>query len=320
MTGMEPGSSAIEVSGLVKKYPGSESPALDGISFTVTRGEIFGLLGPNGAGKTTLVSVLSTLAGFDSGSVRVLGLDARSRKSGIRRATGVVPQDIALYPALTALENLRFFGSLYGLSGSDLDSRSRSALRLVGLEAKADIRACTFSGGMQRRLNLAAGIVHSPSVLLLDEPTVGVDPQSRRFIFENVRKMAAEGATVLYTTHYMEEAEELCSRVAILDMGRIIALAAPAALVESHGADRALFKLPARPEEALLAGLRSVAGVEGAECPDRVLEISLKSARKSLPEVIAFLDSRGAIAESMEIKPASLEGVFIKLTGRQLRD
>jgi len=213
---------AIEAEGLVHSYPGSERPAVDGLSLKVKPGEIFGLLGPNGAGKTTTLSILGTLLRPLAGKVTIGGLELGCNRHAVRRIIGLVPQEIALYPMLTARENLRFFGKLQGLGGSRLKDRIETALSAVGLAKRADHKVGTFSGGMKRRANLAVGMLHDPRVLFLDEPTVGIDAQSRQLIMDRIEALRDGGTTVLYTTHYMEEAQRLCSRVAVMDGGRIM--------------------------------------------------------------------------------------------------
>ena len=203
----------IQIDGLVKRY--GERAAIDGLSLSIMEGEVFGLLGPNGAGKSTLIAILTGLIGPDEGSVKVDDLDLKTEPDRIKPLVGFVPQDLALYLTLSARDNLAFFGRIYGLKGRALEDRISWALGLANLSDRARDPVRTFSGGMQRRLNIAVGLIHKPRVLLLDEPTVGVDPQSRNFIFDHVEKLKEEGMTVLYTTHYMEEAERLCDRVAI---------------------------------------------------------------------------------------------------------
>jgi ABC-2 type transport system ATP-binding protein len=209
-------------SGLVYRYPGSQQPAVDGLDLVLDEGEIFGLLGPNGAGKTTAISILSTILRPSAGTVMVDNMDLLLKRRTLRRVIGLVPQEIALYPMLTARENLRFFGKLQGLSRGRLQGCIDTALAAVGLMNRADQAVGTFSGGMKRRANLAAGMLHQPRILFLDEPTVGIDTQSRRLIMEQIETLRDGGTTILYTTHYMEEAQRLCSRVAIMDQGRIL--------------------------------------------------------------------------------------------------
>lgn len=221
----------LQVRDLVKVYRGSGEPALSGLNFTVRTGEIFGLLGPNGAGKTTAISIICTLIPPTRGDVVLCSLDISRHPSETRRLFGLAPQEIALYPSLTARENLRYFGRLCGLTGRTLARRVDECLSLVGLADSRDVRIDRFSGGMKRRANFAAAVLHTPRVLFLDEPTVGVDAQSRNMILENLGALRRAGTTIIYTTHYMEEAEQLCSRVAVIDKGRIIAEGTPQSLI-----------------------------------------------------------------------------------------
>jgi ABC-2 type transport system ATP-binding protein len=229
-----PSASILEVTDLVKRYNGAGRPALDGLTLTIRPGEILGLLGPNGAGKTTAVSIVSTILRPSAGRVVVCGIDLKDKPRRARPFIGLVPQEIALYAELTARENLAFFGHLQGLRGARLKERLSSALAAVGLEARAHQKIATFSGGMQRRINLAVGILHAPRLLLLDEPTVGIDPQSRHLIQEKLQTIKQEGAAMLYTTHYMEEAQQLCDRVAIMDNGRILCQGPPHDLIAAR--------------------------------------------------------------------------------------
>jgi ABC-2 type transport system ATP-binding protein len=219
------------VKGLTQRYPGMEQPALDALDLCIRQGEIFGLLGPNGAGKTTAISILSTILRPTKGSVALKQIDLLRHPMQARRIIGVVPQDIALYPQLSAGENLSYFGRLHGLRGRRLDAAIRAALAAVGLENRERHRVESLSGGMKRRVNLAAGLLHGPELLFLDEPTVGVDIQSRRLIMDKLLEIKDTGTTMIYTTHYMEEAHQLCNRVAIMDHGRILAQGRPQVLV-----------------------------------------------------------------------------------------
>ncbi len=225
---------AVVIENLSKRYAATEPPAVDGLTLKIRQGEIFGLLGPNGAGKTTTISILSTLLPPSSGRVWIDGIDGVKYRKKARQQIGLVPQEIALYPELTALENLSFFGRLQGLRGKELQSGVRMALRAVGLDAHAHRRILTYSGGMKRRTNLAVGIVHNPPILLLDEPTVGIDAQSRQLILEKLTDLKRAGTTMVYTTHYMEEAQQLCDRVAIIDKGRILAEGLPERLMADY--------------------------------------------------------------------------------------
>jgi ABC-2 type transport system ATP-binding protein len=223
----------IEIKHLTKIYKGSDKPAIDNISLDIEPGEIYGLLGPNGAGKTTTISILCGLFDPTAGNVYIDGMNYEHSAEKIKSIIGVVPQDIALYPSLTAKENLVFFGHLYGLKGKQLRDRINECLELFGLEKNADRKIKTYSGGMKRRINLIAGILHKPKVIFLDEPTVGVDVQSRNVILEHLRNINKEGATLIYTSHYMEEAENFCTRVAIIDQGKIITEGRPKDLIAS---------------------------------------------------------------------------------------
>jgi len=234
---------AISVTGLVKRYRGSDEATVNGLDLEVREGEIFGLLGPNGAGKTTTLSIVCGLMKATSGSVRVFGVDVTRHPARIKHLLGFVPQDIALYQTLTARENLEFFGRMHGLRGAALKERIAELLAVVGLEKSADRRVATYSGGMKRRANLAAGIIHQPRLLVLDEPTVGIDAQSRGLIFENLRALSGAGKTMMYATHYMEEAQQLCTRVAIMDSGRVLIQGPPGRLVADRPGCRNLEEL-----------------------------------------------------------------------------
>jgi ABC-2 type transport system ATP-binding protein len=229
-----PGKLMIEIDQLTKVYKGAEKPAIDHISLNIAKNEIFGLLGPNGAGKTTTISILCGYLTPTSGKVIIDGLNLQTNKSQIKKIIGVVPQEIALYSSLTAYENLRFFGHFYGLKGSSLKKRIFECLEIFGLENNANKKISTFSGGMKRRINLIAGIMHKPLVLFLDEPTVGIDVQSRNVIIDHLKELNNQGMTLIYTSHYMEEAEKLCTKVAIIDNGNIIIQGTPNELLNQY--------------------------------------------------------------------------------------
>ncbi|MFC2102223.1 ABC transporter ATP-binding protein, partial [Bacteroidota bacterium] len=224
----------IRITNLTKYYKGSEEPAIDHLSLDIQRNEIFGLLGPNGAGKTTTISILCGLFPPTEGDVSIDGLDIRSNHEKIKHIIGIVPQEVALYPTLTGLENLQFFGKMYGLRGSVLKDRINNYLVRFGLEKFARKQVSSYSGGMKRRVNMIAGLLHKPKILFLDEPTVGIDVQSRNVILEFLHELREQGTTIIYTSHYMEEAEKLCNRVAIVDQGKLIALGNPGELVNEN--------------------------------------------------------------------------------------
>jgi len=294
--------------------------AVDGVGFEIAAGETYGLLGPNGAGKTTTVSMICGLLASDGGEVTVAGRAIDPKATDAKVAIGYVPQEIALYPDLTARENLRFFGRLYGLRGSELAERITNVLEIVALDDRADERVDHYSGGMKRRLNIAAGLLHSPKLLVLDEPTVGVDPQSRNAILENVEKLAAEGVAVLYTTHYMEEAERLCDRVAIMDAGRIIAEGTRRELVDKLGEVDRVEIAGTGPLTKLARTIKSLDDVQDASASEGTVHVLVRGGRHVLPKLIELADRAGVGVTSVEVIEPDLEAVFLHLTGKALRD
>ena len=308
----------IAVEDLHKAY--GDVQAVQGVSFRIARGEVFGLLGPNGAGKTTTIGMMTGLLPADRGRVLVDGDGLARKPMAVKRRVGIVPQELALYPTLSGRDNLRFFGQVYGLRGRRLQERVTEVLALVGLTDRADDAVQTYSGGMKRRLNIAAGLVHAPEVLFLDEPTVGVDPQSRNAIFEGVERLAREGMTIVYTTHYMEEAQRLCHRVAILDEGRIVALDTPEALVRSMGAGLLVVGVPSEGTEALQACLARHPAVIDVERRDGRLHVRVHHTQEGLTALLSALGETGGTVRSLAVWEPNLESVFLHLTGKQLRD
>ena len=308
----------LEASDLHKSF--GENKAVDGVSFMVQEAESYGLLGPNGAGKTTTISMVCGLLKRDSGTVLVAGqpLDEKSVKA--KSAIGYVPQEIALYPDLSATENLKFFGKLYGWSGKQLEERTKSVLDLVGLSDRARERISKFSGGMKRRLNIAVGLLHDPKLLVLDEPTVGVDPQSRNAILENVETLKNQGLAVLYTTHYMEEAERLCDRVGIIDQGKIIAEGTRRELVASIGQKDKVSIAAHGDIEKAAAACRHLDGVEEVSATDEGIQLICSQGRRLLPKIMEAIGQSGAEVVSAEVIEPDLEAVFLHLTGKALRD
>jgi ABC-2 type transport system ATP-binding protein len=314
-----PSSPIVVADGLVKRF--GDMTAVDGVSFSIAEGSIFGLLGPNGAGKTTTISMLSCLLKPDSGDVIVDGHSVRTDSGAVRRVLGVVPQEIALYPTLTAVENLRFWGRMYGLGGRKLSAAVAYGLKMAGLEDQAKKRIEKFSGGMKRRINIAAGVLHRPRVLLMDEPTVGIDPQSRNHILDTVRELNREGMTVLYTSHYMQEVEALCDRIAIVDHGRVIAQGSLEELRTLVGdEDRVHVELAEEAREVALAAVRVVPGVSRAELVESTLEVLAPEAAPVLGKIVQAVAEAGASVRSVEVVEPNLESVFLHLTGRALRD
>ncbi len=306
----------LEVRDLRKRY--GATVALDGVSFSVAEGEIFGLLGPNGAGKTTLLSILSCLLAADSGQVRIAGRSIDRADKEVCTMIGIVPQELAIYGELTARENLQFFGSLYGVKGVALQHRVEEVLAAVALSDRANERANTFSGGMKRRLNLGAALVHEPRLLLLDEPTTGVDPQSRNRIFEEVRRLNAAGMTVVYTSHYMEEVQALCPRIGIIDHGKLIALGAlPELLQKLPGLIRLRVPEATEPLQRRLADLESAKILTRDEA---VFELECLDVKATLLRLLGILNELRMEFVSLETEEPNLERVFLHLTGRALRD
>jgi len=310
----------VEANELVKQYPGSPEPAVRGISFAIQQGEIFGFLGPNGAGKTTTISMLSCLLKPTKGHATVAGFDLVSQPTDVKRRIGLVPQDLALYPTLSARDNLLFFGRIYGLKGTNLRQRVDDALKMVDLFDRAGDAIETFSGGMKRRVNIAAGLLHKPEVLFLDEPTVGVDPQSRNFIFDNVESLNQDGLTVLYTTHYMEEAQRLCNRVAIVDQGQIIALDTPKGLIDSLGGGIIHLGVPPEMPASLATEVERLSDVQSVTHTDGKLEITAQHTQHTLVNLIKIFNEADISITSLEILEPNLETVFLHLTGKRLRD
>ena len=303
---------AVEIRGLTKRF--GELQALAGVDLHVAPGEVLGLLGPNGAGKSTLVRALTGRVRPDAGEIRLFGRPADA--PGARDLLGYVPQEIALYPVLTARQNLRVFGRYQGLEGAALAAAIAQGLAFANLEDRAGDPVEPFSGGMKRRLNLAVGILHRPRAVLLDEPTVGVDPQSRERIYAMIGELAAAGVAILYTTHYMEEAERLCDRVAVIDHGRVIATGTQAELVRATvGAGRAIHVDGDRPIPAALAAGFPGATVEG----DRLL-LTTPEPAQVIPRLLAAFERAGVGVRDLELVTPGLESVFLHLTGRELRE
>jgi ABC-2 type transport system ATP-binding protein len=315
----------VEAKNLVKKY--GDLAVVNDVNLAIQEGEILGLLGPNGAGKTTFISMITGLLKPTSGQITVDGLDLQDNTYAVKAKMGLVPQELALYPTLSARDNLSFFGSIYGLGGKDLRERVDAVLELVELTERADEAIEKYSGGMKRRVNIAAGLLHHPAVLILDEPTVGVDPQSRNAIFEGVEALNRGGITVLYTTHYMEEAQRLCHRVAIIDEGKIIALDTPAALIRGLGGGILVLGLE-DPESGLGQGHVSTVADRVAELPavksasrdDGHLKIETHRFQEALMEILDITNQLDVRITSMEKWEPNLESVFLHLTGKRLRE
>ena len=310
----------LSITHLQKRF--GDRVAVDDVSFEVRAGETLGLLGPNGAGKTTTLSIMSGLARPDKGSVSFQGQAVHQDANHLKRRVGLVPQELALYDELSAWANLELFGGLYGLSGRQLAHRAEEALMLVGLENRRHDRVKGFSGGMKRRLNIAGALLHDPELILLDEPTVGVDPQSRNAIFENLEELKRRGKTLLYTTHYMEEAERLCDRIVIIDHGRVIANDTVRGLYRRLPASRAvLLEIDgASADESLLPGLAVLPGISAVQRTAGGVRIETDDFGVPLAGALEHIAGRGLHVTSVQTGLMNLEDVFIALTGHALRD
>ncbi|MDP4093304.1 MAG: ABC transporter ATP-binding protein [Bacillota bacterium] len=303
---------AIDIKNLVKRY--DSKTALDDVSFSVSSGSCFGLLGPNGAGKSTAMKILTGIIEYDSGSVDVLGFDLKSQKDDIRTLVGYVPQEITLYEKLSAYNNLRFFGELYGIKGRELKKRIDDVLEQVGLTDHANSLINTFSGGMKRRINIAAALLHKPRLLILDEPTVGIDPQSRNHIFGMIRALKKDGITVIYSTHYMEEVESLCDEIAIIDHGRVIAKGDLNKILDKHAVNAVYVES----EQMSKIPVFEYSGKVSKK--DRGWVIETSNILGTIQDITKKAMELNMAVKELEIVRPNLETVFLSLTGTSLRD
>jgi len=310
----------LRANNLVKKF--GDLTAVDDVSFEIYEGEIFSLLGPNGAGKTTTISMLSTLLTPTSGDAMINGFSIKNDNMQVRNYIGIVPQEIALYDDLTALENLYYWGRLYNLSGRTLELRVAEVLEQIGLADRAKDRIKTYSGGMKRRVNIAAGLLHKPKLLFMDEPTIGIDPQSRRMILDKVKELNQQGMAILYTTHYMEEAQELSNRVGIIDHGKLIAVGTQEQLTKQVGENDSIHILtdPMDDLSSIAAKLQGFDGITRVTVDESGLNLITSNAETNLAPIIQEVSQAGARIKSIEIIEPNLETVFLHLTGRALRD
>lgn len=310
--------SFVLVNDIKKSY--NRKPAVSGVSFSIKPGETFGLLGPNGAGKTTTISMLATLLKPDSGDILVGDNSVVTNPKGVKKLLGYVPQDIALYTSLSAEENLKFWGRMYGLKSDKLQERTKKVLELVGLTERAKDKVESYSGGMKRRINIAVGLLHEPKLLLMDEPTVGVDPQSRNKILETVKDLSQQGMTIIYTSHYMEEVEFLCDKVAIMDSGRIKGMGTVQELKELVG-NKDLIKIDLRKEitENEKNSLDELFN-SSLEVKQQEISILVENGAKEMTNILGKISDLGIEITAVDIQKPNLEKVFLHLTGRSLRD
>ncbi len=305
----------IDVKDIQKSY--GNIYAVKGISFSIAAGECYGLLGPNGAGKSTTINMLSTLFPPDTGEILINGLDIKKSPEEVKKILGVVPQEIALYANFTAWENMLFWGSLHSLKNNELHKKAEELLQFVGLSDRKNEKIKGYSGGMKRRINLACALLHSPKILLLDEPTVGVDPQSRNMIFELIESLNKQGMTVIYTTHYMEEAERLCDRIGIIDSGQIVAQGTLDELKQQSGIkDVIVMQCNQSPDAATIAAKLNLE----VEVTDHTIYIQTDNSKKDLTRCVISCSETGYEIHHIDIQKANLENVFLKMTGKQLRD
>lgn len=308
----------IEIKDLVKRY--KDNYAVNGVTFGIEEGEVFGLLGPNGAGKSTTLNCLIGLIQYDGGSIEIFGKKFTGAEREIRREIGYVPQDLAFFEELSAVDNVTYWGKLYGLRGKALKESVKEALERTGLWDRRKEQAKKYSGGMKRRLNIACAIVHHPKILLMDEPTVGVDPQSRNSILESIRELNQNGTTVIYTSHYMEEIEAICSKVAIMDFGKIIASGTVEELIASAATTTRMTLHFREQTQALVDFLRKLPSVLSCERREDGIDLTMQQGDWSFSSLVTRLSEAGYEIIGAEIEKPSLEAVFLQLTGKKLRD
>jgi len=309
----------VKMEQVIKKF--GDVTAVDKVSLEIEEGEIFGLLGPNGAGKSTAINMITGLLTIDKGSISIYGKDVRKDKMTTKSYVGIVPQDIAIYEDLTSLENVKFFASLYGLRGKMLEEAALEALEFTGLSEKKNQFPKNFSGGMKRRLNIACAIAHKPKLIIMDEPTVGIDPQSRNHILQSVKKLNEMGSTIIYTSHYMEEVEEICTRIAIMDHGKVIALGTCMEL-ENMINDRDVVVVTVSEPASRVDenSIREIPGVENVDVGENTVKITSAKEVTNLDKIIQYFIKNRFTIKSVESKTPDLETVFLSLTGRKLRD
>lgn len=308
--------SVVEIKDLVKKY--KDSLAVDNVNLNILRGEIYGLLGPNGAGKSTIINIISGILNPTYGEVSIFGESTKNKYA--KRQIGLVPQNLAIYSEYTAYENIKFFGKLYGLRGRELEHSIKEVLKFTGLEKVSNSRTKTFSGGMMRRLNIACGIVHNPKLIIMDEPTVGIDAQSRNHILDSIKKLNENGATIIYTSHYMEEVENLCTRIGIIDHGQIIAEGTKEELKNIVSDSTTLNIEVGSCEEININEIKNIVGVIEVSINENIIKINSVKEINNLDKIITHMTTKNIKIKNIGYKDIDLETVFLSLTGRKLRD
>lgn len=310
----------LELRGLSKYY--GDFQAVKSVDVTINKGDVFGFLGPNGAGKSTTISMIATLLKADKGQILIDGQPIHKDLDGFKKRIGIVPQDIALYPMLTGMDNLKFWGGAYGLKGQDLKNRIQAVSEIIGITERLSSKVESYSGGMKRRLNIGAALLHQPEILIMDEPTVGIDPQSRNHILESVKKLSEEGMTIVYTSHYMEEVEYLCDRLAIIDHGSIIALGSKEDIKSSVLEDTYFLIELDNYDEKTIEAFKEVGLSVSFDSVDACLRLKCQSGLDSFAGLSTRIEKAGLTGwvQSIRIEKPSLEAVFLQLTGRTLRD
>lgn len=309
---------SIKLTNVVKRY--DSKLAVDQVSLNIQKGEIFGLLGPNGAGKSTIIKMIMGLLKPNNGEIEVQGLDIKKNSIEIKRLLGMVPQDIAIYESLTARENVAYFGSLYGLRGKKLKEAVDEALVYTGLLDKKKEKPKKFSGGMKRRLNIACAIVHKPEIIIMDEPTVGIDPQSRNHILESIKELNRRGATIIYSSHYMEEVEVLCHRVGIIDHGRLMGIGTKEELKSQMNQDQIILIEASDIRFNVIDEIKKLHGIINVSLKENTLEIITKNAQQVIHDVLFVMGKENTLIRKFSLHEPNLESVFLTLTGRKLRD
>jgi len=308
----------LKINNLKKNY--GDLQAVKGVHLEVKKGEIVGLLGPNGAGKSTTISMISTLIKPDAGSIEFKGVDVLKDSKPIQKVLGIVPQEIALYPTLTGYENLKFWGSAYGLKGSALKEKIEVVSEIIGIKDRLKDKVEKYSGGMKRRINIGAALLHDPELLIMDEPTVGIDPQSRNHILETIKKLNEKGMSIIYTSHYMEEVEFLCDRIYIMDEGVVIADGTKESLVASVNTERKIIITYANDPNGIKDKLKALDEVESMEVDGDVLTLYTHSNENMMKKIIEVSSQFDIEMLSIDVEKPNLESVFLKLTGKALRD